>query len=142
CVLTVPCSAWRPEFCRCAHPAVYYQDPVVLAWYERLDDHLTGARPRGRAPVSLTSFCGRSDAHGDAAAVVATSRLDHDGTAELVGRPDRLDLGPGHHPLGHRDAGPRHQLLGQHLVASDVHADRRGLLGHRSADEPPVAPAP
>src|SRR5262249_52766440 len=89
-----------------------------------------------RAPVRLASLRRSLDADCDAPAVVTVSRLDHHRPADGVSRPDGLDLGLCHDAFGYGDPGPSHELLGEHLVASDVHADRRRLLPHPAAPKP------
>ena len=71
--------------------------------------------------------------------MVAGDRFDHHGTAEVVERRHGL-LGAAHlDALGHGNARRDQKLLGHRLVAGDVHAYRRGLLGARRPHEPPAA---
>jgi len=65
----------------------------------------------------------------DGLPVVAGQRFDHDGTAEEGERLRGLRGAVHEDPLRHRDAGRGEQLLGDLLVAGDVHSDGRGLPG-------------
>jgi hypothetical protein len=71
--------------------------------------------------------------------VVTGHRLDHDGRAEAGEGIHGLLGGVHHDSLGHRDAGRGEQLLGDFLVAGDVDADGRGLLGAGRPDQPAAA---
>ena len=70
--------------------------------------------------------------------MIAVARLDHDGAAECLQGLHRFLRARDDHPVRDRDARAGQQLLGQHLVGGDVHAESGGLLGQRGADQPPV----
>ncbi len=127
-----------PQLGGCQQAAVDHEDPVILAGDVGLhDDRAVGS---ARVRVGLGSLLRGGHADRDIGAVISVPRLYHNPPAEefqcLGGFP-----GAGHDDrVGYRYPGAGQQLLGQHLVGRDVHADRGGLVGQRRADQAPVAP--
>ena len=117
-------------------PAAHDQGAVVGAADILLDQDQPAVLPgHGERGAGFR----RRDGDEHVAPVVAADRLDHHGTAEVVeGRHGLLGAAHGD-ALGHRNARRDQELLGHGLVAGDVHAYGRGLLGARRPDQPPAA---
>ena len=111
---------------------VHDEQAVVVAAVGLLDDDLVadllGARER-LAQVPLVA-----DAGGDALAVVAVVRLDHDRVAEPLGVLDGGLDAPDDRPLGDGDAGVLQHVLGEPLVAGRLHADHARPRGDGGLD--------
>ena len=106
------------------HAVAHHQQPVIAARQEALDHHLADL---GCHAVGHVELFARGDVDGDALALVAVLRLDHDGQADLQRHgPGFVDAG--HRPaIRHRHTGGEQQLLGEVLVLRD-------RLGHRAGD--------
>ena len=90
-----------------------------------------------RAKASRRSASPR-DAGGDALAVVAVVRLDHDRVAEPLGVLDGRLEAPDDRALGHGDAGVVQHVLGELLVAGGLDADHARAAGDAGGDAPLV----
>ena len=97
------------------------QEPVVVAGDEALDLQVAAAGLRlGRVEAGLQlGVVGEVEHH--AAAVVAVQRLDDHRVADPPGHPQGAAQRAHRVALGHRQPGGAQQLVGEVLVAGDVH---------------------
>ncbi len=131
-VLTVAGHGGRLAPGRRHEPPVHDEHAVVVARVALLDDDLVADLLGARERLAQVGLVG--DVGGDALAVVAVVRLDHDRVAEPLGVLDRrLELADDR-PLGHGDAGVLQHVLGEPLVAGRLHADHARPRGDGGLD--------